>query len=421
MIRPWCLLVFVAPLALGLDCAGPERLCEVLEPDTVVFVGTVVSVEKADQSSLVTFAIDEALWGLDKDARIVRVRLVEFSLAKNERRFVMGRRDNSGDVRVASCDGIVFGTDNPWVQEFRQAVAKRDSAVLRLRVLSNPTLAEVEFAEVKVEGNGKRFTGIAGSDGRLRVESLSPGSYTVSVAKPTYSQEGGPVRISVLPGACGELVVRLKPASRLSGRILDHLGQPVANTEGFNLMGWDFGENSRDYRIARSFKTDEKGEFLMVGVMPGTYYLGTNIWGQNQPKQSPLPQVLYPGTFEFKSATPIVIGDGEEDRELTFRLPDLGGKRRLEIKVVGEQGEPVPDTVIENGPAAEDDRTMAAIEEKKTDQDGVAVFEIWAIAEYRIIARWVGEGRVREYGVVTIPPDKGDVKITIKLPKPIGG
>src|SRR6266404_5878960 len=140
-------------------------------------------------------------------------------------------------------------------------------------------------------------------------------------------------------------------------------------------MGWDFGENSRDYRIARTFKTDGKGEFLMVGVMPGTYYLGTNIWGQNHPKRSPLPQVLYPGTFEFKNATPIVIGEGEEDREITFRLPNLGGKRRLEIRVVREQGEPIPDTVIENGPAAEDDRTMAAIEEKKTDQDGVVVFE----------------------------------------------
>src|ERR1700682_655758 len=76
MTWSWCLLIFAAPLALGMDCTAPARPREALEPDTVVFVGTVVSVEKADQSSLVTFAIDEALWGLDKDARTVSVRLV---------------------------------------------------------------------------------------------------------------------------------------------------------------------------------------------------------------------------------------------------------------------------------------------------------------------------------------------------------
>jgi len=92
-------------------------------------------------------------------------------------------------------------------------------------------------------------------------------------------------------------------------------------------------------------------------------------------------------------------------------------KRQLEVKVVGEQGEPVPDTLIENGPGSWDDRTMAAIDEKKTNREGIAVFEIWAIAEYRINARWVGEKTFRQSRVMSVPPGRGAVKLTIRLPK----
>jgi len=39
---------------------------------------------------------------------------------------------------------------------------------------------------------------------------------------------------------------------------------------------------------------------------------------------------------------------------------------------------------------------MAAIDEKKTDADGIAVFEIWDIAEYSINSRWVGDRIYRQ-------------------------
>lgn len=373
-------------------------------------------VEKSGHARLVTFAVDEALWALDQETRIVRVRNSEYHLSNNDKRFVIGRRDLNGDVVLAACEGIALEPSHPWVQEFRESVANRDLATLPVRVVSNPHYAEIEFAEVRVEGEGKRFTGTTGRDGRLVVGGLPPGSYMISTAKPHYSLEGGPVRISVLPGARGEIMLRLKPAGRVSGRILDHLGQPVANTQGFALVGWSLEENERDYSISQTFQTGENGEFLIVGVMPGMYYLGANIWGTNDPERCPLPRVFYPGTLNFKYALPVVIGEGEENRELSFRLPDFGAKRQLEVKVVGEDGEAIPDTLIENGPVEQDDRTRAAIEEKKTGPDGIAVFEIWAIAEYSINARWVGEKTYRQSKVLSVPPGQGMLKLLFKLP-----
>ena len=411
-----CLLVFTARLALATSCAGPEELGEALEPNSVVFLGTVVSVEKSHSARLVIFAVDEALWGLDKETRIVRVRNSEYHLSNNEKWFVVGRRDRNDDVRLAACEGIVLEPSHPWVQEFSESVANREPATLPVRVVSNPTYAEIGFAEVRVEGEGKRFTGTTGIDGRLIVGGLAPGSYTISTAKPHYSLEGGPLRISVLPGARGEIMLRLKPVGRVSGRILDHLGQPVANTQGFALVGWSLVENERDYAISEAFQTDENGEFLIVGVMPGMYYLGTNIWGTNDPQRCPLPRVFYPGTLDFKYALPVVIGESEENMDLSFRLPDFGAKRQLEVKVVGERGEAIPDTLIENGPVERDDRTRAAIEETKTGRDGIAVFEIWAIAEYSINARWVGEKTYRQSDVLSVPPGQGIVKLLVKLP-----
>lgn len=47
---------------------------------------------------------------------------------------------------------------------------------------------------------------------------------------------------------------------------------------------------------------------------------------------------------------------------------------------------------------------MAAIDEKKTDADGIAVFEIWDIAEYSINSRWVGDRIYRQCWPVSILP-----------------
>ncbi len=417
MVRSLCLLVFSARLALATSCLGPEQLSDALMPNAAAFLGTVMTVEKSGYARLVTFAVDESMWGLDKETRIVRVRDFEHNLSINDRRFVTGRREENGHVVVTACNGTtVLEPSHPWVQEFREAVANRAPAELPVRVVSNPTNTEVEFAEVRVEGEGHRFTGTTRSGGRLLFSGLPPGSYMISASKQHYSQEGGPLRVSVLPGAGGEILLRLKPAGRIGGRILDHLGQPVANTPGFALVGWNLVENRRDYRISQTFKTDENGEFLAVGVTPGIYYLGANIWGTNDPKQCPLPQVFYPGTLDFKHALPIVIGEGEKNSDLSFRLPDFGAKRRLEVEVVGEHGEAIPDTLIENSPAPSGDRTMAAIKEAKTGLDGVAVFEIWAVAEYRINARWIGEKTYRQSDVITVPPGQDSVKLVIKLP-----
>ena len=153
MKRSWFLFAFAVRLALGTSCVGPGSLCEALKPDTVVFLGTVVSVEKSGTSQVLTFAIEEAFWGLDKGARTVKVRISEYRATK-ESRFVMGRRDQTGDVRIGLCNGLILEPDHPWVSEFRQSVAKRNSAVLSLRVVSNPNYAEISFAEVKVDGNG---------------------------------------------------------------------------------------------------------------------------------------------------------------------------------------------------------------------------------------------------------------------------
>jgi hypothetical protein len=371
------------------------------------------------KSDVITFSVDEPLWGLEKDVHTVRVRYSEHHQPKHEPLFVAALREKNGDLVIPMCVGLELQANHEWVREFRELIAQRSPATLPVRVISNSLYAPVEFADVRVEGNGKHFEGSTGRDGIFTIASLPPGIYTVSAAKPNYSLEGGPATISVPPGACHETTILLKASAHVGGRILDYLGRPVANTEGFDLMGWNVANNERDYRISHTFKTNENGEFQIVGALPGTYYLGANIWGQNHPKRSPLPQVLYPGTLDFRTAAPIIISDGIEISDLTFRLPDLGRKRLLEVTVIGENGEPVPDTMIENGAAPWDDRTMAAIEQRKTDTNGMAVFEIWEIAEYSINAHWIGAKSWRQSAAVSIPPGRGPVKLTIKLPKAI--
>jgi carboxypeptidase family protein len=375
----------------------------------------VKSVEESRWCSIVTFAVDEAFAGLDANTRTVKVRDCEHRHSIGQARFVASLPDINGNVQIGACFGLVLDTDHPWVGKYRQAVKRQDAATLPVRVVSEPTFARIASAKITVTGTQKRFTGSTDRHGRLRVVGLPPGSYTISASKPNFTAVGGPARIDVLPGACGEAIVGLRSDSSLSGRVLDYLGRPVANTTGFDLLGWNTRRNRRSRRTSRKFETDENGEFHISGVLPGVYYLGANIWGDNHPKQCPLPQVLFPGSMTFKNAVPIFIDEGDEITDLTFRLPAFGPKRKLRLTVLDEQGEPVPDTLIENGAAAEDDRTMAAIEEKRTNREGIAEFEIWAVAEYRITARWVGNNTFRTSRVVFIPPDRDDISLTLRL------
>ncbi len=398
--------------AFATSCVTPHTVEDALYPDSAVFIGVPVSTSGDRFQSETVFAVDEPLWGLNQDTRTITVRV---SMSRGaDKRFVIARRALDGPWYVDSCSGTVLPATHPWVTDFRKSLAAGARAAVPVRVVNMPSYGPVADARVEIEGNGLRILRGTDEKGQTSWAGLPPGTYSLTVIKPHYELDAGQsTTLSIPPGTRGEALIRLKATGRIHGQVIDHLGQPV-HIKQLDLVGWSERSRARDYRRSRGFDTNANGEFSLGGVEAGAYYLGANIWGQNHPKRCTLPQVVYPGVSDLRHGTYVVIASGEQ-REIVFRLPDFGPKRLLTIQAAGADGTPRPGAEFENGPAQWDERPMSAIEEKKTDANGTATFDIWPKMEYAIQSRWQGKGAFHFGPLIRIRPGNDDVRVKVTI------
>jgi len=124
-----------------------------------------------------------------------------------------------------------------------------------------------------------------GSDGKFAFPSVAPGSYRLIANAPGYvSTEYGQKRMNGagLPFevAAGQQVSNLRmemvPTAAISGRVTDPAGQPIAIADVFVLRS-SYQEGQRILTPYVSGKTDERGEYRIFWLMPGTYYLNVVV------------------------------------------------------------------------------------------------------------------------------------------------
>lgn len=151
----------------------------------------------------------------------------------------------------------------------------------------------------------------------------------------------------------------------------------------------------------------------MDGVVPGRYYLGTNL--SDTTLTATVPRAYYPGGRTREKAISLDVQLGMNIEGLILVMPDLGKKRKFRIRVVDEKGAPIPEAMITNEYSEEIEAAkMAALDrDLKTGPDGVATAEGFASAWYKI-------GAYKKDGVgtltgVTIPPAEHEVTVLLVL------
>ena len=206
------------------------------------------------------------------------------------------------------------------------------------------TGAVLDFADKPIEGATVSVRFPAGgtpavsiltpASGRF-VATVEPGSYRVSATKPGYMNEArarrhvtsGVGEISVARGsAVPEVVFRLAKYSVVSGTVRDADGQPVASAQVQLLRSWTVG-GSQSFEApylstAISARTDDRGEYRLTTVEPGTYIAGVfdgRLRDLATRDQYGLPS-LYPGTTDLAAALPFDIGIEEEKSGVDFKL-----------------------------------------------------------------------------------------------------
>jgi hypothetical protein len=175
-----------------------------------------------------------------------------------------------------------------------------------------------------------------GEDGTYRLEGLGAGRYDVNFHDCGPTPELIPQfrRIELADGQeLSGVDVALSAGGRITGRVVDYAGTPMANVCVTPIASWAFGADSPDARKAlraaraqRRPATDADGNYVTPGMPDGRYVVEftTCPWLADPSlfgKGTILTQ-YYRGQSEPKYATPIQIVNGQSVHGVNARLVD---------------------------------------------------------------------------------------------------
>jgi len=197
--------------------------------------------------------------------------------------------------------------------------------------------------DVRVELSGwigqNPFTGVrrtvtTGKDGKFAFGDLDAGTYGLSITSNGYVRQYYPLSQSRLNLASGQrltgIAIVMTPAGSVSGRIRDRGGDPVANVP-VQLMKYTYDDIGRRTLMAfgpsATDRTDDRGEYRLFYVTPGTYYLYVgNPWTnpsadwREETRRQTYSYAFYPGVADSGSAIPIVVQPGSDIRGIDVLL-----------------------------------------------------------------------------------------------------
>ena len=218
--------------------------------------------------------------------------------------------------------------------------------------------AEVELRPVN-DGPAALAVAVTGSDGEFRFENVPPGRYRLISMRPGFTQgeygqrrpNGEGVPVTVAATQITDLTIAMARGAAISGRIIDRNGQPMprANVSAIRLS---FNDAKPVLTIVQSAITNDRGEYRLFWLPPGSYYVyfrpGTGptlVVSPNAPDKTaeafalvptrPIrvstPQgpanlearevhlpTYFPGTAELNDAALITLRSGEEVRDVNL-------------------------------------------------------------------------------------------------------
>jgi len=238
---------------------------------------------------------------------------------------------------------------------------------------------------------------ITGSDGRYTFTDLPAGAYTVSATRTGFaamaygqgrSLAGTPVTVAAGQHV-GNIDFSLAPGGAIAGRILDEDGSPFAGALVEALVTRSEAGADTLFSVSSS-QTDDRGEFRLFGLAPGTYFVSAQdpaFRSVSSPKgvlhYSP---TYYPGTAFADQAKPIAVGDKGEPGRIEFRL-QLVPPARVRGQMAAYDGRRLLSGSVIMSPLEGEGVPMIAPEDVSIQPDGRFAFGHVAPGRYRIRAR----------------------------------
>ena len=268
---------------------------------------------------------------------------------------------------------------------------------------------------------------ISGADGRYAIGELPGGAYIVSATRTGYAPQtygqgrtitGTPV--AVADGQQAAVDLTLTPGGYILGRVFDEDGTPFAGAEVEALISRFEAGADMLFSVATS-QTDDRGEFRLFGLAPGSYYVSAAdpaFRRVSTPKgvfrYSP---TYHPGTTQADQAKAVVVtGTGEAPR-VEFRL-SLIPPARVEGQLLTYDARQLLSGAIIMSPLEGDGVPMVPPEEPAIFPDGRFSFGGVVPGRYQIRARGVtdpfGAALFAVFSVDVRGIDIGGIKMTLR-------
>jgi len=244
------------------------------------------------------------------------------------------------------------------------------------------------------QSEGVAYSAITDSEGRFRIEAVRDGAYSAGYeargfrAIPGFMDPGSQLEFRVTSaGGPLSLEARMQPLPKLSGRVLDAAGKPVANAGIWvhgNVRGC--GE-PKCFALLKQVQTSEKGDYTIADVD----YAGPWVLSATAPSSLRAPdsagdrplgwaQTFYPGTADAQAGARLHLQPGSDLSNLDIKLAAVP-VHRIRGRVLDEGGDPAPRAAVTlyNGFGPSLDHL--------TDQDGAFEFPAIPDGEWRLSAK----------------------------------
>jgi hypothetical protein len=216
-------------------------------------------------------------------------------------------------------------------------------------------------ATITLTGEGIQVRVTTDEEGRWETR-LPPGTYQAHVELPAeYSGGGDRGEFTIAdPRACQQMDATIDWNGRLTGRVVDAAGRPLA---GVDVHCTSPGQG-RPFWVPRFTRTDDEGRFHFRGLERGQQEvrIGIQLMAPGTGARDDVTQLPIVRTLEFKPAQEMDLG--------TLALSPSVRTTTVRGRVVDANGDPVRGAMLFMGATAED----AGFPEARSDADGRYVF-----------------------------------------------
>jgi protocatechuate 3,4-dioxygenase beta subunit len=254
------------------------------------------------------------------------------------------------------------------------------------------------------------------ADGRFVFSGLSAGQYNLSVSRAGVvttmfgATEERRVAPLIADGATVDLGdVRVPAGVPITGQILDENGNPL---KGAAVSAWRMrylspGERRLDF--AGGATSDERGDYRIAGLRPGTYFV-------NAKASDTIAPTFFPATASATDAAPITVtrnaGANASIRLLAIPLVRVSGR------VVSAFGTTLADFVVMLVPLR-DDGAQVSMQTLNAEVDASGTFAIGKVPPGNYSVEVVSKGRIEaiassgSVGGVTPSAESGSARVTV--------